>query len=209
MTINEFFDMINEEAVNRMELQRYADYVRQKSRLDKYLREEHLPILAVMRDKRLPGSGTIELGNETQDWDARINGTDLFEVVQALPEKEHEIRRSLVGDAKTTLEVSDPEPGEPTALPVTGVTAQMILQIQHANDHLQFPRVIVEAIEMKHAKKYKDRRTLIVAVDGDYTGESDVVIDAWLPIIRQGTKLGAFNEILLVEVARLKVFKVF
>ncbi len=111
-----------------MELQRYADYVKQKSRSDKYLREEHLPILAVVRDKGLPGSYTIELGNEKQDWDARNNGRDLYEVVQAMPEKEHEIRRSLVGDARTMLEVSDPEPGEPKELPVTGVTAQMILR---------------------------------------------------------------------------------
>ena len=89
------------------------------------------------------------------------------------------------------------------------MAAQKVLQIEHANDHLQFPKVIIDAIKKKHAKRYTDKRTLIVAVDGDYTGQNDAIIEGWLETIRKETSLGAFKEILLVEVARLKVFPAF
>jgi hypothetical protein len=116
-------------------------------------------------------------------------------VVQALPENshpefsqgEHQIRREIAaGGAK----------------PAT--------YWAHANDHLQFPNVIVNAIELKHNKKYNDHRSLIVVVDGDYTFEDDAVIEAWLPRIRERTHQGNFKEILLVERGRQKkVFQVF
>jgi len=208
MTIGKFKELIQTEAANRMGLKAYVDYIKRASRNDKYLREEYPPILAVVRAQNLPDSDTIELGNETQPWDARVNGIDVYEVIQALPEKEHEVRKAIVGDARTMVDVHNPEPGQPNKLPATGAAAQMILLLEHANDHLQFPNVIVDAINKKHKKGYADNRTLIVAVDGDYTGEDDGVIEEWLDRIRTETTLGNFKEIFLVEVARLKVFRI-
>ena len=45
----------------------------------------------------------------------------------------------------------------------------------------------VNAIKKKHKKSYTDDRTLVVAVDGDYTAEYDGVIMHWLTTIRQQT----------------------
>jgi hypothetical protein len=184
MTIDEFRAMIMEMAQARMGLSAYRDYVQQTTRPDKYLREEYLPILAVVDHLRLPGSEQIELRDEKEEWDARIGGTALFEVVQALPEKEYEIRKAVgAGQARPAM------------------------QFAHAGDHLQFPEAIVRAIDSKHAKNYADERTLIVSFDGDYSFENDGVIRGWVQAVRKRAKLGRFKEILLVELARRKVFE--
>jgi len=117
--------------------------------------------------------------------DARIGSEALFEVVQALPEAEHEIRRQLLG-------------GVPP-----------FVYTEHAQDHVQFRQVIIDAIELKHSKDYTDSRTLIVAFDGDYSFEMDENVHRWVAAVREKTRRGAFKEILLVEVARRKVFPVF
>jgi hypothetical protein len=186
MTIDEFHKMITRMVMERTASPRaYADYIRHKTRPDKYLHEEYLAIQAVVVHKGYPGTTTIELGDEKQPWDARVGGTDLFEVVQALPQDEHEIRRQLPSSVR----------------PFT--------YLMHAKDHLQFPQVIIDAIELKHGKVYTDSRTLIVAFDGDYSFEEDENIHRWVTAIREKTYRGVFKEILLVEVARRKAFPVF
>lgn len=210
MTIDEFNAKISEMAMARMGLERYCGYLRHETREDKYLREEYIAIQAVARHKRYPGHTTIELGDEREKWDARIAESDLFEVVQALPANEHVIRRSVAGgEARVMAPVSDPEPGEPAELPITGPLARFLIQTEHAYDHLQFPRVIVEAIEKKHGKKYADERTLIVVFDGDYSFEEDRIVHGWIDEIGRQTHRGTFKEVLLVELARRKVFPVF
>ena len=79
----------------------------------------------------------------------------------------------------------------------------------HAADALQFPGVIVDAIEKKHAKEYQDARSLVVVFGGDYSGEDDEVIYHWMSLIRRRTTRGTFKEILLVELDRRKVFTLF
>jgi hypothetical protein len=191
MTIDQFRQIILDMAQERTGLEAYGDYLKHKRLPDKtnphkYLREEYLPILAVLDDKKIPGDEEIELGDEKQEWDARVSKTELFEVVQAVPANEHEIRLEIASGG---------------ARPET--------HAKHDNDHLQFPGVIVEAIDSKHAKHYTDQRTLIVAFDGDYSFEDDDVIRGWVDEVRRRTTRGTFKEILLVERARLKVFRLF
>jgi hypothetical protein len=78
-----------------MGLERYCAYLRHDTREDKYLREEYLAIQAVLRHKGYPGNLSVELGDEREKWDARVDGTDLFEVTQAPPANEHVIRRAV------------------------------------------------------------------------------------------------------------------
>ena len=172
-------------ATKRVSLPKYADYLAHKSRTDKFLREEHLPIRAVLLYKKIKRGSKIELGNETEPWDARVSGTLILEVTQALPEKEHEIRQNLA----------------------SGLTKEAFLA--HAADARQFPAAIVSAIRKKVDKCYLDNRTLIVAVSGAYTREDDCIIESWLPTIRAECNSGNFAEVLLVERDRQKVFKVF
>jgi hypothetical protein len=191
MTIAEFRQMISDMAQERVRPAVHADYLKHKRMPDKtnphkYLREEYLPIMAVLNERRVPEDQQIELGDEKQNWDARIAEAELWEVVQAVPKDEHAIRLEIASGG---------------ASPAT--------YLEHSQDHLQFPRVIVEAIESKQAKRYADQRTLIVAFDGDYSFEDDDVIRGWIEEVRRVSSRRTFKNILLVERARLKVFKVF
>jgi hypothetical protein len=186
MTIAQFRQRINDMAQARMGLKAYCAYLRHDTRDDKYLREEHLPLLAVVNYKAIPDADQIELGNEKEPWDARIGGRDLYEVVQALPVDEHQIRREIASGG---------------ASPVTYLT--------HAADHLQFPGVIVDVIEKKHGKGYTDGRSLVVVFGGDYSGEEDGVVHRWVQHVRSRTTRGAFKEVLLVELDRCRVFPLF
>lgn len=198
MTIDEFHQKIMGMALDRAGLKSYGPYLRQKKRPDKYLREEYLAIQAVVLHKKFSGDVEIELGNEKEAWDARIGRTELFEVVQALPAEEHVIRCAVAsGKAEEMLPVEEPKDGEPAKMPLTGPLAQFLVQVQHACDHLQFPKVIVDAINQKHDTRYIDQRTLIVVFDGDYSFEEDKVVQAWVSEIRRRTTRGAFKEILL------------
>jgi hypothetical protein len=186
MTVDEFRENIMRMAQERMGLKAYCDFLNHRTPADKQLREEYLPLLAVLNSKRVPGCDKFELGDKTEPWDGRLADSQLFEVVQALPKDEYKIRKAIASGG-----------------------ASLEIQIEHAYDHLQFPQAIVEAIKKKHAMQYADRRTLVVVVDGDYSFEEDGVIEGWIAEVRRQTSLDNFSEILLAELARLKVFKIF
>ena len=186
MTIAQFRQQIMDMAQARMGLKEYCAYLRHETREDKYLREEHLPILAVINCKGIPDTEQLELGNEKEPWDARIGGKDIYEVVQALPKEEHQVRREIASGGQS---------------PIT--------YLMHVTDHLQFPGVIVDMIKKKHGKGYTDRRSLVIVFGGDYSGEDDEVIRRWVEHVREQTTRGSFKEILLVELDRRKVFPLF
>jgi hypothetical protein len=186
VTVDEFRKMVMKMAQDRMGLKAYCDFLNHKTPADKQLREEYLPLLAVLNAMQVPDNSQFELGDKTETWDGRLDGTHLFEVVQALPKDEYEIRKAIASGG-----------------------ASLEIQIAHAYDHHQFPQAMIDAIKKKHDKNYTDTRTLIVVADGDYTFEDDNVIEGWLAEVRRQTSLSTFREILLIELARLKVFKIF
>lgn len=169
-----------------MGLENYGSYLRHDTRDDKYLREEHLPLLAVIDFKLIPDTNMIEIGNEKEPWDACINGSDIYEIVQALPAKEFEVRRAIASGGQSPA-----------------------MYFQHAADHLQFPRVIIDMIAKKQRKEYSDNRSLVIVFGGDYSGEDDDVIEGWIREVRRETTRGDFKEILLVELDRMRVFTLF
>ena len=183
--------MIQAMASERMGLDAYPAYLQHKRNTDgtnpnKRLREEYLPILAVLNAKGWADDLEIELGDDRQTWDASLSNGQILEVVQALPKYEHEIRLEIAL-GNSSKEIHD----------------------KHAEDHDEFPEAIVRAIKSKVAKNYPEHRILIVAFDGDYSFEDDAVIEGWLPTIGDQTVLGNFGEVLLVERDRLKVFRLF
>jgi hypothetical protein len=202
MRVADFKQMLMDMAQTRVSFEAYFDFLQYKTQRDKYLREEYLPILAMIKYKAIPDAEQIELGEETEPWDARIGGKNLYEVVQALPKNEHEIRKG--GQRK--IEVN----GDKVKITFCGIASggtPPFVAMEHASDHLQFPGVISEAIEFKHRKNYTDRRSLIVVFGGDYTREDDEIIARWVRQIRNHTRRGNFQEILLVELDRLKSFQ--
>jgi len=209
MLVGEFKRMVLRELLERMRIHARLDYASQKTRSDKYLREEYVPILAVLKHKCISDTETIELGDEKEEWDARVNGVELYEIAQALPAEEHLMRKSVAGDSRTSMEVGNLKSGQLKKMEIVGVAAQIALLLKHANDHQQFPRVIIDAIQKKHERAYADKRSLFVAVSGDYSFEDDAVVEGWISEIRKATTLGNFIEIAIVEVERQKVFSVF
>jgi len=70
-----------------------------------------------------------------------------------------------------------------------------------------FPQPIIDAINKKHDRSYADKRILLVSVTGEHTFEDDELINRWISLIKENTVRGNFAEILLVETARYKLFK--
>jgi len=192
MTVQEFLDQFSaksERIVN--DIFKYRDYLKQRTRGYKSMREEHIPIRAYIRRKEVPVDATLELGGEAHDFDAKIitkdeHGTheEILEVIQALPRGEHIVRHALV-NGTMTLDLRERE----------------MQQLQ------SFPQPIIDAINMKHEREYADKRILLVSVTGEHTYEDDELIGQWIPLIRENTVLGNFVEIFLVETARYKLFK--
>jgi hypothetical protein len=186
MTIDEFRQWITNKAQARLGLVEYAAYLKQETREDKSLREEYLAILTVIDYKAMPGNQQIDLDNDSNRPDATIGGENFFEVTQALPKKDHEIRHEVASGG-----------------------ADLVTYYRHSADHLQFPQAIINAIEKKHLMRYPESRSLIIVMGGDYSSEKDDIIDGWVQQIRNFTTRGTFREILLVELDRRKVFPLF
>jgi len=207
MTVKEFKKTVMVLLCESMSLDKLDDYCRGKTAEDKALWEEYRPILAVVNYKRIRDEEIIELGKKTKTWDAMIGGRDIYEVVQALPKNEHELRvggqRSFHVDGKRH-----------TCGFRGAIDGGFIPFIFHINDRFQFPTVIIEKIKAKHEKKYADNRSLIVAFSGNYAipegiDGNDSVISRWVDEIRRRTDRGTFREILLVDQEECKVFPVF
>jgi hypothetical protein len=95
MTVDDFREKIQQMTQERMGLKAYCDFLNHKTPADKQLRKEYLPLLAVLNAKRAPGGDQFELGDKTETWDGRLAGSQLFEVVQALPKDEYKIRKAI------------------------------------------------------------------------------------------------------------------
>lgn len=155
-------------------------------------REEYFALIGYIKRKPISPDLDMELGGEAHDFDAKfINKSkgaiseEVVEVVQALPSNEHKVR---IARAKGRF------------------TPQMLTD--DLDDLHSFPSPIIDAINRKHQKRYSDERTLLVSVRGDYTYESDQVIEGWMPEIRALTKLGGFTAIYIVEPDRPALYRV-
>jgi hypothetical protein len=186
MTVGKFRQMVDELIHARLRISAYSAYLAHETREDKSLHEEYFAILATITYKGIADDEIIYLGNDTSEPDARMSGGHIFEVVQALPNEEHEVRLEIAAGSTS---------------PVT--------YFKHSADQHQFPNVIVEAIDSKHAKHYGDSRSLIVVFDGDYSFEDDRLLGDWVESVKKSTTRGTFREILLFERSRAKIFPIF
>ena len=185
MNVAEFKRKMSEDAAKHMGLDEFSAYLKHDSRDDKQLREELLAIYAMIEHRDLDDDAEIQIGGEKHDFDACIAG-EFIEITQALPNDEHEIRKSVATGSTTPLQ-----------------------HAKHWNDQEQFPDVIIDAINKKHDKCYADTRTLVVVFDGDYASEDDSIIEEWISAIQASTDKGSFDHVLLVERDRMKAFDVF
>ncbi|MBY4805497.1 hypothetical protein K6W78_36560 [Burkholderia cepacia] len=194
MSVGDFltrFDENSQRLANEiLELPRYY---RQETRDYKYLREEHIPIRAFIRRQQIAVDAQVQLGRETEPWDARIvtkDGTEIIlEVVQALPREAHYYRAAAASNMWLPLEE----------------------RTRHQRAIDEFPEPIIRAIRDKHKMNYPEARVLLVSVMGEYSDEDDFVIREWLNEVQKASDLnrGQFGSVYLVEMARARLFKIF
>jgi hypothetical protein len=192
MSVGEFIDSLRQNSQyicnDIFEFQRY---VLQERRDYKYLREEHIPILAFIEQSEIEADAELHLGRETEPWDAQIVRADgeviVIEVTQALPHEAYRFREAVVANPKPPLEE----------------------RTRHQRGIDEFPQPIIEAIDRKHEKNYPEARVLLVSVLGEYSDEDDFVIKEWVREIQDGSHRGGFADIYLVEMARGRLFKIF
>lgn len=192
MTIQEFCDTHRDNATFLAnDVLEFVKFLRHEDRGHKYTREEDLPLLAFIRHSRIEPEAELALGRESSRIDFQIFRTDgnilQIEVTQALPKNGHQYRHALVAHL--------------TKLPLHERTL-------HQAGKDRFPDLIVEAITNKHKIKYPGSPILLVSVLGEYTDEDDYVIAQWIDWIKERSELRSFAQILLVELARKKVFTI-
>ncbi|WP_282275492.1 hypothetical protein [Stenotrophomonas sp. PS02297] len=170
-----------------------ADFTLESNRHYKYWRTEWLGIKAYLSWLGYSDEDTIELGFEIDRLDARVrreNKPDiLIEVTQALPKNAHLVRHAIVRHGR--------------------LPPDFRLRTLHQKGVDAFPDPIINAIADKHEKVYPIGTTLLVTVLGEYTGEDDAVINAWIEEVRLRIQIGKFSAIYLVEIARSRIFKIF
>jgi len=159
----------------------------------KNLREEYLAIQAYILHLKFDKGYMIQLGKETEKWDAKIdldNTEVLVEVTQAIPKDEHIIRKELT-----------------TALPDYRALS-LKSRTLHEEGMNSFPEPIITSIEKKHKKKYVEPRVLLVVVLAEFAHNNQYILDKWLHEIRNRTTLGNFKEIWLVVDAK-KLYRIY
>lgn len=170
-----------------------ADFILESDRHYKYWRTEWLGIKAYLSWLGYSDEDTIELGFEIGRLDARVrreNKPDiLIEVTQALPKNAHIVRHAIVRHG--------------------GLPPDFRLRTLHQKGVDAFPDPIISAVADKHEKVYPTGTTLLVTVLGEYTGEDDAVINAWIEDVRLRIQVGKFSAIYLIEIARSRIFKIF
>ena len=193
MTVATFFEKLTKGANLICNPLSIANFILESERRYKYWRTEWLGIKAYLRWLGCSDEDTIELGFEVERWDARIRRQKkpdiVIEVTQALPAKAHRIRHAIVAQG--------------------GLPPNFELRTFHQKCIDSFPDPIINAIADKHKRLYTKGTILLVTVLGEYTGEDDAVINAWIEDVRMRTHIGQFSAIHLVEIARSRVFTIF
>jgi hypothetical protein len=216
LNVGQFRHQIQEMCGNRAGLVENARFHSKPTREDKHLREELLAAVAMIKYWSLDDATVMEIGGEGADFDVRLRDRTL-EIVQAVP-YEHliplptdftrtEIRgHRQIRKVDEKLHYVSGEHHFRHSLPYGASPFQYFL---HAQDHLDFPQVIIDAIQNKQRKCYADTRTLCVVFDGDYCLENDEVIRDWIIAVQKAIdNFAPFQAVYLIDRARCKAMPV-
>jgi hypothetical protein len=157
-----------------------------KSRSNKYLREEFIPIMYFLDRRMIPISSVLTLGIQHENFDAKITDTEtdqeiIIEITMGSPKNDHLL------------------------FPIIDQTSFGSFPLK-TMDYLKkekdsLPEKIIEAIEKKHKKNYQDHRLLMVVVQPEYTYQNeDYVIEEIVKEVRNSISLGkgSFQEIIML-----------
>ncbi|MBI6504027.1 hypothetical protein JEO93_07350 [Proteus mirabilis] len=150
---------------------------------NKTLREEFLPIIKFIKYYKIPENLDIQLGTKKYNFDAKIfhdKNSIILELTSALPDHDHfylSLRK--------------------------GVSPDGYFPVKNMHDLKKefdmFPEKIVTAINDKHAKKYKDKRILIVNMPMEYTYQNeDYIINEIVKEVKAKVTQGKGNFIAII-----------
>lgn len=149
---------------------------------NKFLREELLPALHYIKHQEMCNSAILKFGMEADNFDLKITKDSedfILEITWAVPQGDFEL-----------LSMSEQRG-------LGNFPMKNLAKLKLMFDSI--PSKIIKAIEDKHAKNYKDKRSLLVVIPVDYTYQGDVTyIEEMLNEVRSQTGKGNFDEILLL-----------
>ena len=160
-----------------------SKFLLQDERQYKYLREEYVPLMVYTRSRNYSDSDFIKLGKEIEPWDAKLlcgDSTEIVEITQAYPQFEYETRKALAFSIHG----------------VKGMSLKLRKKHQQALDY--YPRSIVEAIEAKHKKEYKEPRVLLISVLLEFLQDDEDLLQLTLDYLKKATSLGNFKAMYLI-----------
>jgi hypothetical protein len=185
MKITDFKHQYNEAAAAFLAggLDSFSLFLKHKIDGAKQFREELTAIYGFVVTTETPDTEDIVIGGEKENFDAQVGGS-ILEVVRALPESEHVLRKQVA----------------------EGTVPQSTFQstIQHSPQRLA--ELISGALIKKQKKHYSDKRILLISVDGEETQEDDQAVNDALSIVRTNATHEPFVSVWIVETARRKAF---
>lgn len=147
------------------------------NRTNKIFREELLIIYYYILNNNFSSDTIIELGQDTQRWDAKIEST-IIELTQAIYQDEYLVRRKLCNIH---------------CFRGTSLRLRTLNQIGIDS----FPTPILKAIEKKQKKNYGDERILIVCTLFEFAQFNNKIVSMWLNYLENKIDFKIFSEIIL------------
>lgn len=166
-----------------------------KSRSNKYLREEFIPIMNFLDIRMIPTSSVLTLGIQHENFDAKITDTEtaqeiIIEITMGSPKNDHLL------------------------FPIIDQTSFGVFPVK-TMDYLKkekdsLPERIIEVIEKKHKKNYQDQRLLMVVVQPEYTYQNEgYVIEEIIKEVRNSVSLGKGNFQEIIMLCGTKIYNLF
>jgi hypothetical protein len=154
-------------------------FLMQDTREYKYLREEFILLERYIKAIRKSYDGQIELGEEKERWDAKID-SELIEITQAVPKFEYETRKALAFTIHQYRGFS------------------LDLRTKHQQGVDSFSNVIVSSINAKHDKKYPEPRVLLVGTLFEFFNNDELILSKSIQFVKENTMLGIFSSIYII-----------
>lgn len=157
-------------------------YFSNKYRSNKYLREEFIPLLYFIENRKISNDACIKLGIQEERYDAKIIDN----------EKETIIEITLGAPKNDYLYQTITQNNGISVLPI-----KVLAHLKKENDSLA--EQIIISINKKHKKNYNDNRLLIVVIQPEYTYQNEsYMIHEILKEVKNSVDKGEFSEIVLL-----------
>ncbi|MCG3669079.1 hypothetical protein L5F33_02290 [Aliarcobacter butzleri] len=187
MKVYEFIDYVNDKKPQSFMFEDIKEIMKislQITQEYKALREEYLIINSYLTKYEIDNSAEIILGGKIENWDAKIIFEDkeiILEITQATSSYDNKLREALVNTIGDTYK---------------GLSLKY--RYMYQKELNEFPKKIIDAIEKKHKKNYKDNRILLVMVLFELAYFEENIIKYWINTLKKRTEKGDFREIILV-----------